>query len=123
MTTWSDYDGQPQDGDGAHSATRGFAAMDPERQREIARLGGRTAHLRKRAHRFTTEEARDAGRKGGQTVSQDREHMATIGRRGGSRVSQDREHMAEIGREGGQARGRSDGSDSIDPMDSGDLRQ
>jgi general stress protein YciG len=117
MTTWTDYDGQPQDGDGAQTASRGFAAMDPERQREIARLGGRTAHQRKRAHRFTTEEARNAGRKGGQTVSQDREHMATIGRRGGSRVSQDREHMAEIGREGGQARGRTDITDLIDATD------
>jgi len=117
MTTWTDYDGQPQDGNGAQAATRGFAAMDPERQREIARLGGRTAHLRKRAHRFTTEEARDAGRKGGQTVSQDREHMAAIGRRGGSRVSQDREHMAEIGREGGQSRGRTDATDMIDGSD------
>ena len=80
--------------------------MDPERQREIARLGGRTAHQRQRAHRFTSEEARAAGRKGGQAVSQDRDHMAEIGRRGGSAVSQDRDHMAEIGREGGQARGR-----------------
>ncbi len=123
MTTWTDYEVQPQDSDGAQATTRGFAAMDPERQREIARLGGRTAHQRKRAHRFTAEEARDAGRKGGQTVSQDREHMATIGRRGGSRVSQDREHMAEIGREGGQARGRNDVADASDPMDGSDTLQ
>lgn len=111
MTTWTDHDGQLQDG--PPPATRGFAAMDPERQREIARLGGRTAHQRKRAHRFTTEEARAAGRKGGQAVSQDREHMVAIGRRGGSMVSQDREHMAEIGREGGQARGRAEATDDL----------
>lgn len=105
MTTWTDYEGAAA-GDGAHERARGFAAMDPERQREIARLGGRTAHARHRAHRFTTEEAQAAGRKGGQVVSQDRQHMAEIGRRGGSAVSQDRDHMAEIGREGGQARSR-----------------
>ncbi len=108
MTTWTDYDQPLTDNDGQSERARGFAAMDPERQREIARLGGRTAHQRKRAHRFTADEAREAGRKGGRTVSQDREHMAEIGRRGGSTVSQDRRHMAEIGREGGQSRGRTE---------------
>lgn len=43
-----------------------------------------------------------AGRKGGQRVSRDREHMREIGRRGGLAVSADREHMAAIGRKGGQ---------------------
>jgi uncharacterized protein len=66
---------------------RGFASMDRTRQREIARLGGRAAHQRGTAHEFTREEAREAGRKGGVTVSQDREHMAKIGRRGGERRS------------------------------------
>ena len=42
---------------------RGFAAMDPQRQREIASLGGRAAHQSGHAHVFTTEEARAAGRK------------------------------------------------------------
>src|SRR5215216_3407236 len=83
---------------------RGFAAMDAERQREIASQGGRTAHQRGTAHEFTPEEARDAGRKGGTLVSRNREHMATIGRKGGAVISQNREHMAAIGREGGQAR-------------------
>ena len=62
---------------------RGFGAMDPEKQREIARKGGRAAHARGKAHRFTAEEAKVAGRKGGVRVSQDREHMAAIGRIGG----------------------------------------
>jgi general stress protein YciG len=44
---------------------RGFALMDPQRQREIASLGGKQAHLEGRAHVFTSEEARAAGRKGG----------------------------------------------------------
>ena len=42
---------------------RGFAAMDPQRQREIASLGGRAAHQSGHAHKFTSEEARAAGKK------------------------------------------------------------
>ncbi|GMV36774.1 MAG: hypothetical protein AMXMBFR61_12820 [Fimbriimonadales bacterium] len=45
---------------------------------------------------------RRAGKKGGEKVSRNREHMAEIGRRGGQKVSADREHMANIGRRGGQ---------------------
>ena len=66
-----------------NTSTRGFASMDPERQRQIAREGGRAAHMKGTAHEFTSEEARNAGRKGGETVSKDREHMAEIGRKGG----------------------------------------
>jgi general stress protein YciG len=44
---------------------RGFAAMDPGRVSEIARKGGRAAHEAGTAHRFSAEEARVAGRKGG----------------------------------------------------------
>lgn len=62
---------------------RGFASMDKEKQREIASKGGQAAHQKGTAHEFTPEEAREAGRKGGQTVSKDREHMAEIGREGG----------------------------------------
>jgi uncharacterized protein len=62
---------------------RGFASMDQDRQREIASLGGRAAHQRGTAHEFTSEEAREAGRKGGEAVSQDRRHMAAIGSKGG----------------------------------------
>ncbi|UOQ74125.1 KGG domain-containing protein [Hymenobacter cellulosilyticus] len=45
---------------------RGFAAMDPETQRRIASEGGKASHESGRGHRFTSEEARAAGRKGGQ---------------------------------------------------------
>src|SRR5947209_7011856 len=62
---------------------RGFAAMDKEAQRAIASKGGRAAHARGTAHEFTAQEAAEAGRKGGRTVSRDRRHMAEIGRRGG----------------------------------------
>ncbi|MFO1431166.1 MAG: KGG domain-containing protein [Candidatus Competibacteraceae bacterium] len=83
---------------------RGFASMEAEKQREIARKGGQVAHAKGRAHEFTVEEAREAGRKGGQRVSRNRQHMAEIGRKGGQTVSQDRQHMAEIGRKGGRRR-------------------
>lgn len=75
---------------------RGFAGMEPERQREIASLGGRTAHERCTAHEFTSDEARAAGRKGGTAVSANREHMAKIGRAGAqSRWQRERERSAE----------------------------
>ncbi|MEO6069752.1 MAG: KGG domain-containing protein [Chitinophagaceae bacterium] len=45
---------------------RGFAAMDPAQRKLIAREGGRAAHKQGVAHKWTTEEAREAGRKGGQ---------------------------------------------------------
>lgn len=45
---------------------RGFAAMDPQRQRKIASEGGKAAHQSGNAHEFNSEEAREAGRKGGQ---------------------------------------------------------
>lgn len=45
---------------------RGFASMSPEKQREIASKGGRAAHEKGTAHEWTPEEARTAGRKGGQ---------------------------------------------------------
>ena len=95
------------------TSRRGFAAMDAEKQRAIASKGGRAAHESGRAHEFTTDEARMAGRKGGQTVSRDRLHMAEIGRKGGeARSSSDapstspgrggsREQKAEAGRKGG----------------------
>jgi uncharacterized protein len=44
---------------------RGFASMDRVRQREIASKGGKAAHQKGTAHEWTSEEARDAGRKGG----------------------------------------------------------
>lgn len=64
-------------------SNRGFASMDRSKQREIASKGGRAAHQKGTAHEFDSSEARAAGRKGGVTVSKDREHMAAIGRRGG----------------------------------------
>ena len=44
---------------------RGFASMDRVKQKEIASKGGKAAHQKGTAHEWTSEEARDAGRKGG----------------------------------------------------------
>jgi hypothetical protein len=48
-------------GQGSGTGNRGFASMDPERQREIASEGGKAAHEKGTAHEFTSEEARRAG--------------------------------------------------------------
>ncbi|WP_329772101.1 KGG domain-containing protein [Stenotrophomonas maltophilia] len=65
------------------SSNRGFASMDQDKQRAIAAKGGRAAHASGNAHEFSPAEARVAGRKGGEAISRDRQHMATIGREGG----------------------------------------
>jgi len=46
-------------------SNRGFASMDPNKQKMIASKGGRTAHKKGTAHKWTSEEAREAGRRGG----------------------------------------------------------
>lgn len=63
----------------------GFALLPEERMREIASLGGRASHAAGGAHKWDAEEAAAAGRKGGASVSADREHMARIGRLGGKK--------------------------------------
>lgn len=49
---------------------RGFAAMSPEKKKEIASMGGRAAHACGRAHQFSSEEARAAGKKRHQKASE-----------------------------------------------------
>ena len=44
---------------------RGFGSMDAGKQRDIASKGGKAAHKKGTAHEWTSEEAREAGRKGG----------------------------------------------------------
>ena len=44
---------------------RGFACVDPDKRSEIASKGGKAAHAAGTAHEFTSEKAREAGRKGG----------------------------------------------------------
>ncbi len=98
-------------------AARGFAAMDDDKQREIARKGGESVPDEKRSFSRNPDLAAAAGRKGGQNVpddkrsfSQNRELAAAAGRKGGQSVpdakrsfSQNRELAAAAGRKGGQA--------------------
>lgn len=58
---------------------RGFASMSPEKQREIASKGGRAAHEKGTAHEWTAEEARSAGRKGGQVSRGGRGRLIVAG--------------------------------------------
>jgi general stress protein YciG len=77
--------------------------MDESKKREIASKGGHAAHEKGTAHEFTPDEARKAGKRGGEVVSRDKSHMASIGKKGGQAVSKNRDHMAAIGRKGGEA--------------------
>ncbi len=76
----------------ADNSNRGFASMDDEKQREIASKGGKAAHEKGTAHEFTPEEAREAGRKGGEARSQS--SGGGQGQHGGSH-----EQHAEAGRQ------------------------
>jgi general stress protein YciG len=58
---------------------RGFASMDRAKQREIASKGGKAAHQKGTAHEWTSEEARDAGRKGGIASHQRRREQGVQG--------------------------------------------
>jgi uncharacterized protein len=63
--------------DGVRKERRGFASMSPEKQREIASKGGRAAHEKGTAHEWTPDEARSAGRKGGQISRGGRGRLST----------------------------------------------
>lgn len=63
---------------------RGFAAMDDDRQREIASQGGQAAQSSGRAHRLTPEERSRGGQhSGGNFANRDRKEVVEIGRKGG----------------------------------------
>jgi general stress protein YciG len=81
--SWTEKIHNPKETTLMATSKRGFASMDAAKQREIASKGGRAAHAKGTAHEFTSDEARVAGRKGGEAVSRDRAHMAAIGREGG----------------------------------------
>ena len=70
-------------GNVSRKTPRGFAAMDPQAQRAIAAKGGRAAHQKGTAHEFTSEEARVAGRKGGE-ASRGGRRSSTSSTSGGS---------------------------------------
>lgn len=62
---------------------KGFAAMTEEQKKSIASAGGRAAHAKGKAYRFNSETAKQAGRKGGLSVSKNKDHMSNIGQKGG----------------------------------------
>lgn len=109
-------------------SNRGFASMDRGKQKEIASKGGRAAHAKGTAHEFDSGEARDAGRKGGLAVSQNREHMAKIGRRGGEARGATRGQGVGVSNTGGSSeseggfqnsRSGSDRQVDLDPRSAG----
>ena len=55
---------------------RGFASMDRGKQKEIASKGGKAAHHKGTAHEWTSEEAREAGRKGGMASHRRKQEQA-----------------------------------------------
>lgn len=56
---------------------RGFASMDRNKQREIASKGGKAAHQKGTAHEWTSDEAREAGRKGGMASHRRKQQQMT----------------------------------------------
>jgi general stress protein YciG len=93
-------------GEGQPRRGRGFAGMDAERQRQISAEGGRAAHRKGTAHEFDSEEAREAGRKGGQASGGSRRRRSsTSDNSGGSEGTEHGEHTDLGGESGGDARG------------------
>jgi len=86
--------GGNQNRGGNQNSGRGFASMDDDKQREIAAEGGRASHASGNAHEFDSEEAREAGRKGGQAS------------RGGSQSERSSSGSTRGGDRGMQAGGR-----------------
>ena len=82
---------------------RGFASMDRAKQREIASKGGKAAHQKGTAHEWTSEEARDAGRKGGIASHQRRREMQSGGS-DNSRSTQSDENAQNRETDGGLSR-------------------
>ena len=78
----------------ARTSKRGFAAMDQQKQREIASKGGQSVPSEKRSFSKDPGLAAQAGRKGGQSVSPQARSF-----------SQNRALAAKAGRKGGEARG------------------
>ena len=87
------------------SRGRGFAGMDPERQRQISSQGGKAAHQKGTAHEFDSNEAREAGRKGG---------MVSGGRRRAREqaAQQSRREATERGEGGSERENESESAES-----------
>ena len=86
---------------------RGFASMDRAKQREIASKGGKAAHQKGTAHEWTSEEARDAGRKGGIASHRRRRELLQQQNTGSAATGGDNGTMAD------EARGSANDSSSV----------
>ena len=67
----------------APKTARGFARLSPEERKRVAAMGGKTSHGKGTAHKFTSEQGAEAGKKGGAFWRDDPGHLAEIGRKGG----------------------------------------
>ena len=83
---------------------RGFASMDRAKQREIASKGGKAAHQKGTAHEWTSEEARDAGRKGGIASHRRRREQMGLGGSSASETADDRSESKDTGAGAGTER-------------------
>ena len=99
---------------------RGFASMDRAKQREIASKGGKAAHQKGTAHEWTSEEARDAGRKGGIASHQRRREQQSSTGSDSSRSTQSDENVQNRGSEGGMSREDRIGGSSGNERDNSD---
>lgn len=99
------HKGNKQSGGGGN---RGFASMDPNKQREIASEGGRAAHASGNAHEFNSEEARRAGAEGGRAAHASgnaHEFNSEEARRAGSQSHKNDGNMQNQGSSGSQQSG------------------
>jgi general stress protein YciG len=87
---------------------RGFASMDRSKQRDIASKGGKAAHQKGTAHEWTSEEAREAGRKGGMASHRRKQEQGEES--SPSEQGQEREQVAANGSESESMMGRGDES-------------
>lgn len=102
----SNNQGNKQSGSpGKGTSNRGFASMDPERQREIASEGGKAAHQKGTAHEFTSEEARRAG-----SMSHGNRQAAQSGARSGALGDADKESGGNKQSAGGGSKAGADKS-------------
>ena len=94
------------------TSNRGFASMDEDKQREIASKGGRAAHEKGTAHKFDSEEAREAGQTGGQRRSQ---NATSSSNRNQDGSRSDRDDEEDSGNRGGSKSSSGRGGDSSSP--------
>ncbi|HEY9153493.1 MAG TPA: hypothetical protein VIM69_00085 [Opitutaceae bacterium] len=102
MPQSNEVEGSPTAAENQATESTHHAAMEGNAP-EANQQGSTQKQDGRRRDNLTAEQRSAIGRKGGEAVSRNREHMAEIGRKGGVAVSRDREHMANIGQKGGRS--------------------